>query len=126
MTQHIQPGSSGAAEQSFTGLSPELKAASMICGIKPYSSAGEQTLIDEVKRQIDAVVAGDMSRPEAMLAAQAESLDALFYNLLSRAQRSTDAEAVTTLVGAAVKAQEGCRSAIEGLATVKRLSRMSS
>jgi hypothetical protein len=103
-------------------LSPELKAAVFISVIKPYSLLGEQEIIEDVKRQIDLVLAGDLARPQAMLAGHAESLDAMFYKLLSQAQREKDPETVTALMAAAVKAQEACRSAIEGLATFKRLT----
>lgn len=104
------------------GLSPEMKAASFICGIKPYASFSEQVVIDEVTQQIGRVRDGDLDRPAAMLAGHAEALDALFYNLLSQAQQAKDFDAIVALTAAAGKAQEGCRSAVEGLATFKRLA----
>jgi hypothetical protein len=107
---------------ALSDLSPELKAAVLISTIKPYSLLGEQAVIDDVKHQIGLVLAGDLTRPEAMLAGHAEALDALFYSLLSQAHRSTDPHDLAALVGAAVKAQGGCRSAVEGLATFKRLA----
>lgn len=106
---------------SLSDLSPELKAAVLISTIKPYSLLGEQAVIADVKHQIGLVLAGDLTRPEAMLAGHAEALDALFYSLLSQAQRATEPESLAALIGSAVKAQEGCRSAVEGLATFKRL-----
>lgn len=106
---------------SLSDLSPELKAAVLISTIKPYSLLGEQAVIEDVKHQIGLVLAGDLTRPEAMLAGHAEALDALFYSLLSQAQRATEPELLAALIGSAVKAQEGCRSAVEGLATFKRL-----
>ncbi|WP_282365626.1 hypothetical protein [Pseudomonas sp. PS02290] len=105
---------------SLSDLSPELKAAVLISTIKPYSMLGEQAVIEDVKHQIGLVLAGDLSRPQAMLAGHAEALDALFYSLLSQAQRATEPESLAALIGSAVKAQEGCRSAVEGLATLKR------
>lgn len=102
------------------GLTPEMKAASFICGIKPYASFSEQAVIEEVTQQIAAVVAGDMARPEAMMAAQAETLDALFYSLVAQAQRATDPELCSTFLVAALRAHEGCRSAVESLATIQR------
>lgn len=127
MMNYAQSEDRSPAESVLTlaELSPEIKAAVFISVIKPYSLFGEQEIIEDVKRQISLVLAGDLSRPQAMLAGHAEALDALFYNLLSQAQREKDPEAATALVGAAVKAQEGCRSAIEGLATFKRLTTVS-
>ncbi|HEX8542678.1 MAG TPA: hypothetical protein VF671_13335 [Pseudomonas sp.] len=107
---------------SLVDLSPALKAAVFISVIKPYSLLGEQEIIEDIKHQISLVLAGDLARPEAMLAGHAEALDALFYNMLSQAQRAKDPEAAATLIGSAVKAQEGCRSAVEGLATFKRMA----
>lgn len=101
------------------GLTPEMKAASFICGIKPYASFSEQAVIEEVTQQIAAVVAGDMTRPEAMMAAQAETLDALFYSLVAQAQRATEPDLCAMLLGAALRAHEGCRSAVESLATIQ-------
>jgi hypothetical protein len=103
-------------------LSPEFKAAVFISVIKPYSLRGEQEIIEDIKRQISLVLDGDLARPQAMLAGHAESLDAMFYKLLSQAQREKDPDTVIALMAAAMKAQEGCRSAIEGLATFKRLT----
>jgi hypothetical protein len=103
-------------------LTPELKAAIFISIIKPYSLLGEQAIISDVKQQIGRVLAGDLDRPAAMLAGHAEALDALFYNLLSQAQQAKDLDAIVALTAAAVKAQEGCRSAVVGLATFRRLA----
>jgi hypothetical protein len=110
---------------SLSDLSPEFKAGVFISVIKPYSLLGEQAVIEDVKHQIGLVLAGDLTRPEAMLAGQAEALDALFYSLLSQAHRSKDPHELAALVGAAVEAQAGCRSAVEGLATFKRLTSVS-
>jgi hypothetical protein len=102
------------------GLTPEMKAASFICGIKPYSSLGENAVIDEVRQQIAAVADGDMTRPAAMMAAHAETLDALFYSLVAKAQREADPEVSLTILSAALRAHEGCRSAVESLSGIQR------
>lgn len=109
---------------ALSDLSPELKAAVLISTIKPYSLLGEQAVIEDVRHQIGLVLAGDLTRPEAMLAGHAEALDALFYSLLSQAQRATEPESLAALIRSAVKVQEGCRSAVEGLATFKRLAHL--
>lgn len=107
---------------ALSELTPELKAAVFISIIKPYTLLGEQAIIEDVKEQIGRVLAGDLDRPAAMLAGHAEALDALFYNLLSQAQQAKDFDAIVALTTAAVKAHEGCRSAVEGLATFRRLA----
>jgi len=113
----------GVAEQdagAALGLSPELKAASLIATVKPYSRIDEKQIIQEVKRQIAAVRSGDVSRSEGLLVGQAEVLDVLFYSLLSQSLRAEDREASAALLSMALQAQEGCRSAIEGLAAIKK------
>lgn len=124
MTQQTHSKKTGHDELRLplSQVTAELKAGAFISRIKPYTSRGEQEIIDDVKHQIGLVLAGDLTRPQAMLAGHAEALDALCYNLLSQAQRSTDPEAAVAYVGAAVKALEGCRSAAEGLATIKHLT----
>ncbi len=102
-----QTASAASSTLPLSEISPELKAAVFISVIKSYSLQGEQEIIEDIKRQISLVLAGDLTRPQAMLAGHAESLNALFYSLLSQAQREKDPEAATALVGAAVKAQEG-------------------
>lgn len=108
-----------AAKQAADGLSPELKAAALIAAVKPYSALGEAPIIEEIRRQIEAVRGGDMSRAQTMLVAQAETLDVLFYSLVSKAQAANDYQVMAEALGLAVKAVEGCRLALEGLAIIR-------
>jgi hypothetical protein len=103
------------------GLSPELKAASIIGGHKPYSALGDNRIIGEITRQIESVRNGDMSRAEGILVAQAEALDVIFYSLLGNAERASDQDSKASFISMAVKAQEGCLSALEGLARIKSM-----
>lgn len=89
-------------------MAPEYRAASIIAGMRPYNSLGDHQIIDEIRRQIDAVRGGDLSRGEAMLVAQAEALDALFYTNLSKAQMSKNSVSADSSLAIAVKALDGC------------------
>lgn len=102
------------------GMDPAYKAGSLIAGIKPFSTQGAHQVIDEIKRQIEAVRSGDLGRGQAMLVAQAEALDVLFYSYLSRAQGANDTEGIAASLALAVKAMEGCRIAIEGLISCRK------
>lgn len=79
-------------------------------------------LIDELKDQINDVRKGDLSRPEAMLVAQAHTLDALFGNLIRRSQNNSSAgylDAAETYMRLALKAQGQAVRTIEALAELK-------
>lgn len=100
---------------------PEVQAATTI-----QRNHGEvmdvNCLIDELKEQVAEVRAGDMSRPEAMLIAQAHTLDALFNNLARRAQNNASAgylEASDRYMRLALKAQSQAIRTIEALAEMK-------
>lgn len=101
-------------------MAPEYRAASIIAGMRPYNSLGDHQIIDEIRRQIDAVRGGDLSRGEAMLVAQAEALDVAFYSYLSKSKKARDDVTASILLDLAVKAAHGCRIALEGLATIAR------
>ena len=65
---------------------------------------------------------GDLSRPEAMLVAQAHTLDALFGNLIRRSQNNSSAgylEAAETYMRLVLKAQGQAARTIEALAELK-------
>jgi hypothetical protein len=103
-------------KQIQIGMDPAYKAGSLIAGMRPFTAQGAHQIIDEIKRQIKAVRSGDMSRGQAMLVAQAEALDVLFYSYLSQARLAKDAETAAIYLAQAVKAAEGCRIAWEGVA----------
>lgn len=105
------------------GMDPAYKAGSLISGIKPFSTQGAHHIIDEIKRQIEAVRSGDLSRSQAMLVAQAETLDTLFYSLTSKAAAAEDYTSAAATLKLAFATSEGCRSAIEGLVIVENSRR---
>ena len=72
---------------------------------------------DSVKR----VRSGDMAGPEAMLASQAQTLDAIFTELARRSALNMGEyiEASEKYLRLALKAQAQCRATVETLATIK-------
>lgn len=94
------------AKQTQIGMDPAYKAGSLIAGVRPYNAQGAHQIIDEIKRQIEAVQSGDMSRGKAMLVAQAEALDVLFYSYLSKAGAAKEIETIAASLALAAKAAE--------------------
>jgi hypothetical protein len=89
-----------------------------------YKQFGEldiTALVDELAQQVKAVNDGDLQRPEAMLIAQAHTLEALFHELARRATLNMGEYlgAAETYMRLALKAQSQCRATLETLAAIK-------
>jgi hypothetical protein len=76
-------------------------------------------LVSELTSHVAAVNGGKMERPEAMLMAQAETLEALFHNLARRALTQDGLAQYETHMRLALKAQSQSRAALEALAEIK-------
>lgn len=97
--------------------SPETNAAVTIRQWQPLHDVN--ALSRTLALQIDEVNTGNMKRPEAMLLAQAHTLDELFNNLARRAQGRETVSSCETHLRLAFKAQNQCRSTLETLAKIK-------
>ena len=103
-------------------LHPTLQAANTI---QSYSNAMDGTrlnleaLTGELTKQVVAVNGGNLERAEAMLFAQAHSLDAIYGNLARRAAVQEFLPQIDVLLRLALKAQSQCRTTVETLATIK-------
>lgn len=100
---------------------PEVRAASIIQQFEG-DTLDLTSLADELKSQTEAVQTGDMKRPEAILAAQAHTLDALFANLARRAATNMNGgylETATAYMKLALKAQAQTVRTIEALGELK-------
>ena len=80
-----------------------------------------QGFVDELSTKIDAVHAGDMKRPEAMLITQAHTLNELFNTLARRAAANMGEyiNAAERYLRLALKAQSQCRATLETLSSIK-------
>ena len=76
-------------------------------------------LVSELTSQIAAVNGGNMQRPEAMLFAQAETLEVLFHFLVRRALGQDRLPQYETHMRLALKAQSQSRATLEALAEIK-------
>lgn len=90
--------------------------------IQPFDSNLDlNALVDELQVQVAQVRAGDMQRPEAMLVAQAHTLDALFTYLARRAHANmgTYPETADRYLRLAFRAQAQTVRTIEALGELK-------
>ena len=76
-------------------------------------------LVDGLQKKVDAVHDGNMKPVEAMLYAQAMTLQTMFTNLARRAANQEYLKQFQTHMTLALKAQAQCRSTLEALAQVK-------
>jgi hypothetical protein len=118
-----KPGEVTAAAMARTALRPSIRAAETWHAYSPTlrNTVDLVAAVDEIAAQARAVQAGDMSRPEGMLVAQAHALDAVFNNLAALAKRNLEPhfDAAERLLRLALKAQSQCRATLESLAVIK-------
>jgi hypothetical protein len=107
-------------EKEIAGLltSPTVQAA---LTLQQWQDTGTEinALVEVLSSQIDKVYDGDMNRPEAMLLAQAHTLDELFNNLARRAHNQEQMKHYEAFLRLALKAQGQCRATLETLAAIK-------
>ncbi|MDP1734276.1 MAG: hypothetical protein Q8L44_07935 [Sulfuritalea sp.] len=100
---------------------PEVRAAATIQEFEG-GSLNVNYLVNELREQVGEVQRGRMTRPEAMLMAQAHTLDALFSNLARRSHSNSKAgylDAADRYLRLALKAQSQAVRTIEALGELK-------
>lgn len=100
---------------------PEVRAAATIQEFDG-ASLNVNYLVNELREQVGEVQKGRMTRPEAMLVAQAHTLDALFCNLARRSHANSNAGCTYTAdryLRLALRAQAQAVRTIEALAELK-------
>jgi hypothetical protein len=116
------PGDSIAEKGAFIATDAGIKGA-MTTHIYTSNLAeiDSLALVSRVQQLTEDAVAGDLGQMEAMLAAQAIALDAIFHRLAGQAHQNIGqhANAVDTYLRLGLKAQAQCRSSIEALAALK-------
>ncbi|HEX7687711.1 MAG TPA: hypothetical protein VF453_08390 [Burkholderiaceae bacterium] len=97
---------------------PEVSAAATIEKWQP-DTHDVNDLASELAAQVSAVNSGDLGRAEAMLIAQAHTLNEVFNNLLRRAMNQTGLPQWEAYMRMGMKAQSQCRTTLEALAEIK-------
>jgi hypothetical protein len=109
-----------AISLALMALRPTVQAAVAIADYdKAYGNLDLMALIDVLGEQASAVAKGDLKRGEAMLTAQAHTLDAIFSNLARRAINAEYLDSFDRYLKLALRAQSQCRATWEALATIK-------
>lgn len=108
-------------QQRRAHLAPERHTA---ISYKRYTTPNSEQpslrdLVGALEMEAHAINEGDLRRPEAMLATQAYTLDAIFNNLARRSIDADDIGAKSAFMKLALKAQSQCRSSVEALADIK-------
>jgi hypothetical protein len=121
---HVRTGESNARALARHVLEPEAHAACTIGTLnKPVFGGTDDldltTIMAELQRQSEAVNAGTLARGEAMLAAQAQTLDSLFHVLTRKGVAQGQLHHYDTFIRLALKAQSQCRTTWEGIAEIK-------
>jgi hypothetical protein len=103
-----------------TTLRPTVQAALTVGRYnKEFGDVPLEGLVEDLGRQCDMAMDGDLARTEAMLVAQAHTLDAIFNHLARRAAGCEYLNQLEVQLRLALKAQNQCRATIETLATMK-------
>jgi hypothetical protein len=102
-------------------MQPSVAAAMVAirCIAKSDSEIRIRDLIDTLDDSIGELQAGEMSRAEAMLFAQAHALQAMYVDLANRGIRSERMEHREANLRLALKAQNQCRMTLESLSNIK-------
>lgn len=116
---HQVAGESEERAIAHLNANPTIQAAATMREFGRFSNTDLTSLVGELAAQVAAVRAGDMARPEAMLLAQAHTLDALSHSLIMRATNAEYVNNFEIFMKLALRAQSQCRSTLEALAEMK-------
>lgn len=115
-----QPSEGKPEAMARTSLRPTVQAALTLMDYnKAFGELSINTLVDDLGKQCELASSGDLTRAEAILTTQAQTLDAIFHNLARRAQRAEYLNQLEANMRLALKAQAQCRSTLETLAAIK-------
>jgi hypothetical protein len=116
-----RPGEPMTDALAHAALRPTIQAA---VTVRAYTQGtfGElsiNTLMDDLGKQCALTSDGDLKRAEAILTAQAHTLDAIFNYLARRAQGAEYLSQLEIYLRIGLKAQSQCRATLETLAAIK-------
>ena len=117
-----QPTEARSDALAHASLRPTVQAALTLMDYnKGFGELSVNTLVDDLGKQCELASDGDLKRTEAMLTAQAHTLDAIFNSLARRAALNMGeyVNAAEIYMRLALKAQAQCRATLETLAAIK-------
>lgn len=98
---------------------PECLGAAAISLSHSMGQSNVQEIVEELRSHIKAVAEDDMSRPQAMLVAQAHTLESVFVKMLSTAMTTKNMDVMERYMKLALKAQSQARATIQTLSELK-------
>lgn len=122
LTVYMQKGETEGQALACSALRPTVNAALTLKNIsRDYAKVPLNDLAAALAKQCEAASANNLGRAEAMLVAQAHTLDAIFNQLLVRAVRNQGEylDAADRYYKLALRAQNQTRATLETLATIK-------
>ena len=123
LATQAKPGDDEERVIAETALHPAVQAATSLqqYGAGNFRELDLFGLVGALSAQTKAANEGDLSRAEAMLVAQAHTLDAIFNNLAQRAALNMGEcmDACEKFLKLALRAQSQCRATWEALAAIK-------
>ena len=121
LVTQAKPGDDEERVIAETALHPAVQAATSLqqYGAGNFRELDLFGLVGALSAQTKAANEGDLSRAEAMLVAQAHSLDAIFNNLAQRAVNAEYLDNLDRFLKLALRAQSQSRATWEALATIK-------
>lgn len=115
-----QPKETPADALARTSLRPTVQAALTLMDYnKTFGEMSIGTLVNDLGKQCELASRGDLSRAEALLTAQAHTLDAIFHTLARQATRCEYVNQLDVNLRLGLKAQSQCRMTLEALAAIK-------
>ena len=121
LVAEAKPGEAEGRARARTVLRPTVGAACAAYAIEKEltKEIPIQDLVDELAAQVKTVQDGSLARPEALLTAQAHTLDLLFNRLTRRAMACDTVEPFDANMRMALRAQSQCSRTLEVLAGLK-------
>lgn len=113
------PGEAETAAHARAALTPTMTAAATAQRYAPVGDVDLTALSTELTRQAGAVQAGDLSRAEEMLTAQAHTLDAIFNQLAGRAAGAKYLPQLEAFLKLALRAQSQARATWEAVSAIQ-------
>ena len=113
----VKPEEDEGQAVARTVLNPAVQGAATL---KEYGSDLDITgLVQALEAQVDATVGRDLSRCEAMLTAQAHTLDAIFNTLARRAASVQSTKSMDAFLRLALRSQSQCRTTWEAVSAIQ-------
>jgi len=116
----VEPDIDKSAGKAEKVLRPTVQAAFTLSEYgKPFGDLDIVDLVDSLAEQTTAVIDGDLGRGEAMLTAQAHTLDSIFNSLAQRAISSRYLDHLDRYLKLALKAQSQSRATWDAISNIQ-------